>query len=93
MGEVVEFSSVKARILGTGGPEPKNASMNAALEHFSFSRLPRAERIARTLVQAATEGFGDPLLWETWLKLAERIEPYVNDNFTRPFQSTVSGGE
>lgn len=100
MGELIEFQKAKDRILGTGvvvsptSPE----ELNRAIEKFSFSKLPKRERIAQILVQAlsAQATFGSsadaiPYVLKIagevdFLAVADLIDKYAVGNFADPFE-------
>lgn len=52
--------------------------MSGVVAHFKFSRLPRVERIARTLATLSIQSDN----WEPFIRLAEMMIPYVDSDFT-----------
>jgi hypothetical protein len=55
MGQIIDFQEAKAKILGHTTAEESHtvgAELSNALEEFSFSRLPKVDRITRSIAQA-----------------------------------------
>jgi hypothetical protein len=83
----------------------ENPSLDSALEKFSFSRLPKRERIAQILVQAlsAQATFGpapDVVPYRLlingvidFLSVADLIDKYSIGNFADPFEREVLVGD
>jgi hypothetical protein len=105
MGQVIDFQEAKAKILGhTTAEEPKTVSteLSNAIEEFSFSRLPKVDRIARSLYQALRNGQirkcveGDPTLAGgsygfSLEDLASELAPYLpEDIFNKPLSKAVA---
>lgn len=92
MGKLIDFSEAKQKILGKGTDEELGVvspDLSNALEAFSFSRLPKIERIQNVLVDAlgksAPFSFGPQSLIEVARLMALRIEPQLpNDAFSKP---------
>ena len=105
MGKLVEFQKAKDRILGQSTQQinpQSNPDLEKQLEKFSFSRLPKRERIAQILVQSLsaqvtfiptsdTPENAVPYLLSVsgvvdFLAVADLIEKYAPRDFTEPFQ-------
>jgi hypothetical protein len=82
----------------------KSPSLDNALEKFSFSRLPKRERIAQILVQAlsaqVTFGLDSPEPYVLslngvvdFLVVADLIDKYSAGNFADPFQRELLQGD
>lgn len=85
--QVIDFQEAKERILGRGTKDETAAvtpALSNALEVFSFSRLPKRERILRTVTTALNSG-GFTLTAEALTHLIDQIEPSLpNDIFSKP---------
>lgn len=82
--QVIDFSEAKEKILGRGTkaePATVSADLSNALEEFSFSRLPKLERIQRFFVSAMGEASPEVIL------LAELVQSSLPDDvFLKPFR-------
>jgi hypothetical protein len=92
--EIIDFAEAKAKILGRGSvDEPKTVTpaLSSALEEFSFSRLPKLERITRTIITALNNGryAVAPPLDEIVIHLAKQLETQLPENaFFKPLLKT-----
>ncbi len=82
--QVIDFSEAKEKILGRGTkaePATVSADLSNALEEFSFSRLPKLERIERFFVSALGEASPEVI------HLAELVQASLPDDvFLKPFR-------
>jgi|SRR5579859_1077924 len=97
MTQVIDFVEAKAKILGRGTEqEPVTVSpdLSNALEEFSFSRLPKLERIQRVMAEAAL-AVANPQDFEAYLKaVSEYLAPQLPDDvFIKPPVKAANAGQ
>lgn len=85
--QIIDFEEAKAKILGVSTAQETaavSADLSSALEQFSFSRLPKLDRVIR-IVAKASEYSGAGLTQEQVLLLAAQIDNGVRkDDFLLP---------
>ena len=83
IGKVLDFQEAKARLLNLrpNSPAPSEA-LSEAVERFAFSRLPRRERIAKTIEPWISREVDSSYSWKAYLPLADIIEKALSSDFT-----------
>ena len=71
---------------------PKDNNLSSALEHFSFSRLPQRERVAR-IVYAIADQYNPTYTKEDYLIFADKLAESIANGFSKPYEAPAPSEE
>lgn len=78
---IIDFQAAKVALIAAD-VAAKQPDLNRQVEIFTFSRLPKRERVARILSSISE---GDATKAEEFLDFADSLLPYIEKDFAVPF--------